>query len=332
VPGLWRGIGKPPEAGLKLVNGSATGLQVFFDTASIPADTRDARDRERVRELTRLLYVTLTRARRTLVVPWVDGFGGTQREKPSCAELWGADLAALPELDGTALIEPALTKPAPEPPPLVASGVAVNLAAARLPDRLLPHQLAHMPDLARAARHESGLDEPLAGVGSEDAIDYGLWWHETMEFLPWTADDRTVAQHGRKAVLAAAALGFGPRAEAEWVRLCGSPAWRELRGAQWVRQTEVGVFAPLRQDAWIDGVIDLVLHDPVGHAVWVVDWKTNRRRAGESDEALLARLADEYAPQLRAYGACLAPLFADCAVRQLVYSTVAGGWCEIPAG
>jgi ATP-dependent exoDNAse (exonuclease V) beta subunit len=332
VPGLWRGVGKPPEAGLKLVQGSATGLQVFFDTASIPADTREARNRERVRELSRLLYVTLTRARRTLVVPWVDGFGGAQKESPSFAELWGADFAALPELDGSALIEPASVQPARETLPVVASGVAVNLTAAKLPDRLLPHQLAHGPDLARAMRHESGLDEPWSGVGSEDAIDYGLWWHETMEFLPWTAEDRNVADYGRKAMAAAAALGFGPRAQAEWERLCSSLAWRELRGAQWVRQTEVGVFAPLRPDAWIDGVMDLVLHDPVGQTVWVLDWKTNRRRAGENDATLLARLADEYAPQLRAYGSCLAPLFPDCSVRQLVYSTVVGGWLEIPAG
>ena len=332
VPGLWRGIGKPPEAGLKLVNGSATGLQVFFDTASIPADTREARDRERVRELTRLLYVMLTRARRTLVVPWVDGFGGPQRESPSFAALWGAELAALPELDGTDLIAPAPMQPARETSSAVAPAAAFDLAAAGLPDRLLPHQLAHVPDLARAARHESGWDEPLSGAGSEDAIDYGLWWHETMEFLPWTADDRTVADYGREAVLAAAALGFGPRAEAEWMRLSQSAVWRELRGEQWVRQTEVGVFAPLRPDAWIDGVMDLVLHDPAGRAVWVVDWKTNRRRAGEDDGALLARLADEYAPQLRAYGSCLAPLFPGCAVRQLVYSTVVGGWRQIPAG
>jgi ATP-dependent exoDNAse (exonuclease V) beta subunit len=332
VPGLWRGIGKPPESGLKLVNGSATGLQVFFDTASLPADTREARDRERVRELTRLLYVTLTRARRTLVVPWGDGFGGPQRESPSFAELWGAELSALPELDGTTLIEPTPVAPGTEASPVAASAAAIDLAAAKLPDRLLPHQLAHVPDLARAARHESGLDETLSGVGSEDAIDYGLWWHETMEFLPWTADDRTVAEYGRKAVAAAVALGFGPRAEAEWMRLGGGAAWRELRGAQWVRQTEVGVFAPLRPDAWIDGVMDLVLHDPVGQAAWVVDWKTNRRRAGEDDEALLARLAAEYAPQLLAYGSCLAPLFPGCAVRQLVYSTVVGGWRQIPAG
>ena len=44
---------------------------------------------------------------------------------------------------------------------------------------------------------------------------------------------------------------------------------------------------------------------------------------------MLARLVAEYAPQLRAYGTCLAALFPDCAVRRLVYSTVAGDWSEV---
>jgi ATP-dependent exoDNAse (exonuclease V) beta subunit len=114
--------------------------------------------------------------------------------------------------------------------------------------------------------------------------------------------------------------------------LRASAAWRELRVAQWTRQAELGIFAPLRDDAWIDGVIDLVLHDAAGCAVWVVDWKTNRRRAGERDEALLSRLAEEYTPQLQAYGACLAPLFPDCAIRQLIFSTVVGAWREVVRG
>ena len=34
VLGLWRGIGKPPERGMKLVRDTQTGTQVFFDLAS----------------------------------------------------------------------------------------------------------------------------------------------------------------------------------------------------------------------------------------------------------------------------------------------------------
>lgn len=326
VAGLWRGIGRAPETGFKLVRDAAAGPQVYFDLASLPGDTREARERERVRELARLLYVTLTRARRTLVLPWGEGFGGAQRERPSFATLWGADVAALPAADGVSLAAPALVA-------TTASTLTPTVAAGRalppLPERILPHQLAHAPDLVRTVRHESALDEPAPVGGADEAIDYGLWWHETMEFLPWTADAAAIERHGREAVARAQLRGFGDRAAAEWARLLASAAWAELRATRWARQAEIGILAPLQAGAWIDGVIDLVLHDPAAHAVWVVDWKTNRRRGGEGDAALLARIAAEYAPQLRAYGTCLAALFPDCAVRRLVYSTVAGGWRDV---
>ena len=327
VAGLWRGIGRPPEAGFKLVRDAAVGPQVFFDLASLPADTREARDRERVRELVRLLYVTVTRARRTLILPGEEGFGGIQREKPNFATLWGADWSALPLADGSRLVGAPVARP--NATVRTPDAVAAGQPAPPLPGRVLPHQLAHAPDLVRTLRHESALDEPVPGGGSDEAIDYGLWWHETMEFLPWSADGAAIEHYGREALAKAELRGFGDRGAAEWVRLQASAAWGELRGSRWTRQAEIGILAPLRAGAWIDGVIDLVLHDPAGRSIWVVDWKTNRRRAGEADAALLRRLAADYAPQLRAYGTCLAALFPDCAVRRLVYSTVAGAWHEV---
>lgn len=327
VTGLWRGIGRPPEAGFKLVRDAAAGPQVFFDLASLPADTREARNRERVRELVRLLYVTLTRARRTLVVPGGEGFGGPQREKPNFAALWGVDGSALPEADGSRLVPVSATKAIMNAPPAVAA--PIGQPAPPLPDRVLPHQLAHAPDLVRILRHESALDEPAPAGGSDEAIDYGLWWHETMEFLPWAADGTAIEHYGREALAKAELRGFRDRGAAEWARLQASAAWGALREPRWTRQAEIGILAPLRAGAWIDGVIDLVLHDPAGRSIWVVDWKTNRRREGEADAAILTRLAAVYAPQLRAYGTCLAALFPDCAVRRLVYSTVAGAWHEV---
>jgi hypothetical protein len=250
-----------------------------------------------------------------------------QREKPSFAGLWGIAGEVLPLADGTPRVEarPAQSVAVASPP----VGVSVGRPAPLLPDRVLPHQLAHAPDLVRTLRHESALDEPAPGGGSDEAIDYGLWWHGMMEFLPWAADADGIERHAREALAQAGLGGFGDRAAAEWARLQASAAWRELRAGRWTRQTEIGILAPLPTGAWIDGVMDLVLHDPAGRSVWVVDWKTNRRREGEDEAALLARLAAVYAPQLRAYGACLAALFPDCEVRRLVYSTVAGTWCEV---
>lgn len=327
VLGLWRGIGKPPEPGLKLVRDTRAGTQVFFDLASLPPATRESRDRERVRELTRLLYVTLTRARRALIVPWGAGFGGSQREHPSFGELWGADLAALDALTGEPRV--AAAQLVAEVLPVTVKVAGLNLpAVAPLPARLLPHQLAHAPDAVRLARHETGVDEPLTGGGGDDPIQYGLWWHETMESLPWTEDETAVTEYGVSAMQAADALGFRARGEEEWARLRASEAWPVLRETRWTRLAEIGIFAPLRQEGWIDGVIDLVLHDAAAGEIWVLDWKTNRRRTGETDAALLARLVAEYTPQLSAYGECLAGFFPGCRVRRLVFSSVVGAWSD----
>jgi ATP-dependent exoDNAse (exonuclease V) beta subunit len=171
------------------------------------------------------------------------------------------------------------------------------------------------------------LDAPAEWSG-DDPIPYGLWWHETMEFLPWRGDDAAVTAHGDAALRAAEAQGFGARAAEEWARLRASAAWPVLRDPRWTRRAEIGIFAPLRADAWIDGVIDLVLHDAPAREIWVLDWKTNRRRAGETDEALLARLVAEYTPQLAAYGDCLAGFFPGNQVRRLIFSTVAGAACD----
>jgi CRISPR-associated exonuclease Cas4 len=319
--GLWREIGTRDEAGLRLVPDAAGEPQVFFDNDSLPAATKEARERERRRELVRLLYVALTRARRTLVLPWGEEFAPAGES--SFAELWGAAMGQIPELEFK--VGPDLEMASTQPGASISTVAPAGSADFRvLPQRILPHQLANAPDSVRSARHESSIDEPLPVRGGEDAIDYGLWWHETMELLPWTGDDATVTTYGTRALQEAEARGFRVRGEEEWKRLRASAAWPVLRAARWLRQAEIGIFAPLRSGAWIDGVVDLVLHDPSASEVWVLDWKTNRRHSGESDEALLARLAAKYAPQLSAYGECIAEFFPGCRVRRSVFSSVVG--------
>ena len=175
--GLWREIGKRTETGLRLLPDEAGSPRVFFDGASLSPAIRDSRERERQRELVRLLYVTLTRARRALVLPHGEAAGAG-----SFLDLWGADLARLPGLaEG-----PDETLPAAVPKPVPAERAASSLAAEVVfPRRILPHQLAQKPDLVRMARHESAVDE--AGMDArEDPLEYGVWWHETVEFVPWS--------------------------------------------------------------------------------------------------------------------------------------------------
>jgi ATP-dependent helicase/nuclease subunit A len=325
--GLWRAVGTPPSYGLRLVREGDAQARVVLDNAGLSADTLASLERARLRDLVRVLYVTMTRTKLALVVPWADG----KTEEDSFAWLWGVDPGTLDPLPPFSSEAPAAGGP---PPPVEVeirepTEAPPGQAAPPFPKRILPHQLASEPDMVRSALHESSIDGPPAVKDSADPLEYGTWWHQTLEYLPWNAGGADVEAHGAASMARAAAMGFDARGREEWERFVGSEPWRLIREPRWTRLAEAGVFAPLPPDGWIDGVIDLVLHDPGAAEVWVVDWKTNRRREGEGDSALVTRLASTYERQLAAYGSSVAASFPGCRLRLWVYSTVAGLWGEV---
>jgi ATP-dependent helicase/nuclease subunit A len=349
--GIWRRVTSKEETGLKLVREAGGDMRVYFDQASMSDETKLSRQREQWRELARLLYVTLTRPRKRLIVPWTDGFAAGQRGVGvSFAELWGDDAswAGLPDVrEALADISEREgfddSKIGSETPNTVGRVEAESDEGDRreakgneavpvpLPRRVLPHQLAEKtPDRVRGMRHEASAEENSPRRDGDEAIDYGLWWHETMEFMPWGGDEATVEEHCLAAKNVAAELGFGPRAGRELALLRAGAAWGELTGSRWTRLAELAVFAPLQADAWMDGVIDFVLHDAVAKAAWVLDWKTNQRRANEAEDAMLDRLLLEYGPQLNAYGTAARRFFPGHKIRLLVYASVLGKWVDVP--
>jgi ATP-dependent helicase/nuclease subunit A len=327
---LWRAPGFRESSGLRILAQGSDRPRIVFDSASVDPGLKESRERWRLRELVRLLYVVLTRPRAALIIPWSDG---TLSEPHSLVRLWGFDPGGLAPLPSAVPgLEPgpeATGRPAPEeavnaPPP--ATGRASDL-----PRRVLPHQLTVASDTVRAVLHEAGSDGPNPIKDGPDPLDYGIWWHETVEHLPWSSGPEAIGVHGAAALTRAEELGFSPRAQEEWDRFLGSEPYALLKDPRWTRLAEVGLLAPLSPQVWIDGVVDLVLHDPVGKEVWVVDWKTNRRDRSEEDAALLERLAATYAGQLTAYGSCATPFFPGCRITLWVYSTVAGQWAPIAA-
>jgi len=331
--GLWRLIGERPETGIRVI--SEHGVpRVVFDNADMGATARDSRDRERLRGLVRLLYVTLTRAKASLVIPWADGW---KAEGESFADLWSLDPMSI---DALPQAEPPLPRGAPPGPDRGAGGVAgggridlellTSAPAEPFPARILPHQLALAHDYTRLALHEASLDEAAPVKDQLDPLDYGIWWHGMLEHVPWAGSGPEVAAYASTALAGAEEKGFRDRGGAEWERLVASGAWSLMRDPRWTALAEVGIFAPLGPGRWIDGVMDLVLNDPVAKEIWIVDWKTNRRAEGEDDVALLARLSAQYLGQLGAYGACASGFFPGSSIRLWVYSTVAGEWAEVP--
>ena len=86
--GFWRTIGHKEQSGLRIISEWGTVPRIVFDSASVDAETKESRERERLRVLVRLLYVTLTRPKVALVIPWSEGLSP---ERNSFARLWGFD-------------------------------------------------------------------------------------------------------------------------------------------------------------------------------------------------------------------------------------------------
>ena len=164
---------------------------------------------------------------------------------------------------------------------------------------------------------------------AEDPIDYGVWWHETMEFLPWRGPEEEIESYLATALAVAAKQGFAPRGEQELRLLRASALWRQLRSGRWRIYSELSVVAPLDAADWIDGVIDLVAQDIATGELLVIDWKTNRRQPAEDGGALLARLLAEYRPQLEAYGTCLGRFFPSQTVKLGLYASGTGEWLAL---
>ena len=326
--GLWRPVGVREPTGFRLIPDSSGERRVYFDSESLSAATRESRDRERVRELVRLLYVTMTRARGLLALPWEQG---DAPRDGSFAALWGADFEALAVF--SPVESPGVKEFREAPEDLVIEGLpgAPRAPLPPLPRRLLPHQLSRKTDAVRAIRHESSQDEPVVSRGSDDSIEYGLWWHETMEFLPWEASKEALESYIAFRLEAAAALGWEARGRREWELFVSGEVFGILRDSRWVRGAEVSVFAPLQSEGWIDGVIDLVLQDYEGKRLLIVDWKTNARRASESVDDFLVRLVDEYRYQLEAYGVCATSVFPGFSIQVFLYASGVGKWLEVPA-
>jgi ATP-dependent exoDNAse (exonuclease V) beta subunit len=314
--GLWREIGNRTETGLRLLPDEAGSPRIFFDSASLSPAIRESRERERQRELVRLLYVALTRARRALVLPL-----GETVDAGSFLDLWGADLKGLPSVAEKSEGQTSLVPEVDSPP--VGEALATFSTTATFPQRVLPHQLAQKPDHVRGVRHESAGDEVAIG-SREDPLEYGVWWHETVEFVPWSGSAAARQSYLAAAQEVAEKLGFGARAASELGLLQRSDLWKELASGEWDIFAELSVVAPLGDGQWVDGVIDLVAQNRATGELRVIDWKTNQRRADEADQSVLNRLMAEYRPQLQAYANCLTGFFPRRKVTWSVYSTVVG--------
>jgi ATP-dependent exoDNAse (exonuclease V) beta subunit len=299
VPFLFRSFGDKPQAYPRVIlrEGKET---VYRDSADYEAGSKEFVEHRARQQFQRLLYVTCTRPKHTLLL--IDDeavFAEAKPVFPYCAAkllridqepsraVWHAlpeKIKAKPVSAKTPAAAPELIPPYP---PLEPGDFEIALAQARaIPRRVTPHALAQHPPPeaepeAAAEREEPSPDNP--------AIRYGTWWHETMETMPWAQPREMWDKH------AEAAFQTSPqpeRARREWEILRDSEFARWLATPSLVIQRELPFLWPDAKRC-LEGVIDLAVFSPAEARWRVIDWKTNR-----TDSANLLAI---YRGQVQAY-------------------------------
>jgi ATP-dependent helicase/nuclease subunit A len=326
--------------------GTGEAPRVLFDRSDRSDTARDLAERRRRELHERLLYVALTRVKRTLLllddaVWWAD-----------LARKQGESWADLLQVDGPEAVNggawlslPARLQPPPDPcedeegippapareearpaedpPSAVEDGNGPSFWRRLTPSSLQRHE-------APAARvepdtlHDERFPEEQRVLHLADPAAYGNWWHETMERAPWdAATDFT--RHLRDALSACPDRARGAR---EFGILLESPILSQLLDTAWTVWTEVPfLWGDPSEKTGYEGYIDLLALNRETGAWLVVDWKTDRLPGPDPRAALLAA----YAPQLEIYHRALAASLAGAGPGEAgLYSTVSGEW--VPLG
>ncbi len=320
-------IGAQKAKGLQWPVVIAVGLGQPIGEARSPDGDFTARDDE----FRRFLYVTLTRARRLLVLP--DSTGGFYRRPKSNEAAYSTLLPHLAQVIAEL----------PEAPP---GGAGAADAEARpagiapvVEDAVPWHAAAAVRPLARGIRASDApsrprrpADGPVPLLEAPGGRDYGTWWHESVATFPWHWDESWRANWARKALATLEDPETRARGEIECDRLLACAGLAELAAAHpriliEVPFTHAIATTPPR---WLEGVIDAVLIDAAGIAT-VLEWKTDRRQEDESDADMIARLRREHRAQLSLYVGALRVGLGLHVRDGLLYSTALGRVIEITA-
>lgn len=288
-------------------------------------------------EYERLLYVTCTRARETLLLVDDRAVFDSKAEDYSAMsfgnlligpdetnqELW-SQLPQSVEAESVKvassflqdeLVFGAVCEPVREVDARVARGLAMEF-----PRRLTPHALArHFTSEEPEARAEREEHRPEFDQQTPATL-YGTWWHGLMEALPWRepmASWSSVFERWQQGSI------DPQRSQREWELFVQSALARQLNQPGWIFQPEMPFLWRADQAQVIEGVMDLAVFDPQSDAWLVVDWKTNRIASGDVRE-----LVEIYRGQVEAYIRALRELFQK-PVRGLLYSTTLGESVEV---
>jgi ATP-dependent exoDNAse (exonuclease V) beta subunit len=341
VPFLGRKVGEASPSYPMVLKGVNGDPEVIFSKADREGSSVELVNKRSRHEAERLLYVTLTRAKHTLVMVDDRDLFRQKRGIPPAAQAHVLQLQPGTENEARFLRLPSEAMPSFQTMQIRReqheerneSGKVVRLGA------LDPDKLANAGNRAGVfiKRNPSGLILPPSKAAKMDATKmpeptapsltsdypgkaYGTWWHRLLEEIDWKTDPASWQP------IFDAAVPCSPdpdRAVLEWPLFVDATKLRgEWRPDAAICHSEMPFLWRLNDSECVEGIIDLAILDRNTGSWWIVDWKTNRIDARQA-----AWLKEIYEPQLSAYRAALRAI-TKAPVRAAIYSTPTGQWMD----
>lgn len=315
---------------------------VAFSKADVPPGKKEALKQAQVREMERLLYVALTRARHTLVLAADrELFAKANQAAPSASltkwfradqsERNEASVAAL-ETKAIECAETSAYQGRKKEPPARSQQLAfsaqtslqqVRSRAGQFSRRFLPSSFTP----ASQAIETTGADkwkeiesEFRAATVPSIATQYGIWWHEFVQQIPWSANQATWDDLFKTALVNSPDRS---RSTKEWKilreKISGLTEFAAgICDSNAITRVEMPFLWGINDRRCLEGVVDLAQFDSTKRRCFILDWKTNQITPDKID-----RLRDHYRPQLAAYWKAVSEI-AKLDVEAAIYSTAAG--------
>jgi ATP-dependent exoDNAse (exonuclease V) beta subunit len=346
VPFFGRGILQRNRIYPRLLRDPGTSEVVaVLDRAHLDETMKEAIETQQRQELERLLYVTLSRAKHTLVI--VDDRALFHRRnglpKNAAARLLGCAEAThlctrfenLPTLaepcSGTITAQRTLAARRAPGQSVVALAPITHDTLANARVRAAHFRKRNPSALAELALIEAEEAAPWklfrrTVAGPTAGTRYGIWWHDFVERLDWQAG---VAQWDTRFTDALVDSPDPDLSRREWALLRTQLSTRSDLAARLVApgtiaHAEMPFLWAMNDRDVIEGIIDVAIFDPARGHWLIVDWKTNR-----TTRKTLPDLRTHYLPQISAYWKAVTSML-DAPVTAALYSTATGAWlpCE----
>ena len=315
---------------------------VAFSKADVPPKKKEALKKAQVREMERLLYVALTRARHTLVLAADrELFAKANQAAPSASltkwfradqgEQNVARVAAL-ETKAVECAETSAYQARKKEPAATSQQFALSAptslhqarsGAGQFSYRFLPSSFTpttQAVETTGADKWKEIESEFRATTVPSVATQYGIWWHEFVQQIPWNANQAAWDDIFKTALLNSPDRN---RSTKEWEILREKISSLTdfavgIRDSNAITRVEMPFLWGINERRCLEGVVDLAQFDSAKKRCFILDWKTNQITPDKID-----RLRDHYRPQLAAYWKAVSEI-AKLDVEAAIYSTAAG--------